>query len=87
MRTFADRKIAVLFQIYEQPDGNAVEIAQQVRDKLAEFAKTLPAGVRLSNWYDQSVLVVQSAKTVRDAAASVLGTARVVVEVAPEARK
>jgi multidrug efflux pump subunit AcrB len=67
VRTFADRKVAVLFQIYEQPDGNAVDIAGQVRDKLNEFAKTLPAGVRLANWYDQSVLVVQSAKTVRDA--------------------
>jgi multidrug efflux pump subunit AcrB len=65
--TFADGKAAVLFQVYEQPDGNAVEIAAQVRDKLADFAKTLPRGVRLANWYDQSVLVVQSAKSVRDA--------------------
>src|SRR6202521_1956516 len=63
----ADGKAAVWFQVYEQPDGNAVEIAAQVRDKLADFAKTLPRGVRLANWYDQSVLVVQSAKSVRDA--------------------
>ena len=67
VRTFADRKIAVLFQIYMQPDGNAVEIAQQVHDKLDKFSRTLPAGVHLANWYDQSVLVIQSAKTVRDA--------------------
>jgi len=39
VRTFADRKVAVLFQIYEQPDGNAVDIAGQVRDKLNEFAE------------------------------------------------
>src|SRR6202521_1771936 len=65
--TLADGKVAVLFQVYAQPDGNVVEIAGQVRDKLADFAKTLPQGVRLSNWYDQSVLVIQSAKSVRDA--------------------
>lgn len=64
-RVGEDGKPAVLFNIYEQPDGNAVEIARLVRAKLAAFP--LPAGVRLVNWYDQSLLVVQSAKSVRDA--------------------
>jgi CzcA family heavy metal efflux pump len=60
-----DGRPAVLFNVYEQPDGNAVQIAQAVRDKLAGYK--LPAGVSLVNWYDQSELVTQSAASVRDA--------------------
>jgi len=60
-----DGKPAVLFNVYEQPDGNAVQVAAAVRAKLAAFA--LPSGVRLVNWYDQSELVSQSASSVRDA--------------------
>jgi len=66
-RVVQDGKPAVLFSVYEQPDGNAVRIAASVRDRLAGFA--LPPGVSLSNWYDQSVLVTQSAASVRDAVA------------------
>ena len=65
IRVVADGKPAVLFNVYEQPDGNAVQIAQQVRERLAGFK--LPAGVKLTNWYDQSLLVVDSAASVRDA--------------------
>lgn len=64
-RVVEDGRPAVLFNIYEQPDGNAVQIAQQVRQKLAGVA--LPPGVKLVNWYDQSELVVQSVGSVRDA--------------------
>ena len=60
-----DGKPAVLFNVYEQPDGNAVQVAAQVRQRLAQLH--LPPGVRLVNWYDQSELVVQSADGVRDA--------------------
>ncbi|WP_201313481.1 efflux RND transporter permease subunit [Dyella sp. EPa41] len=60
-----DGKPAVLLNVYEQPDGNAVQIARAVRQKLAAFR--LPAGVKLKNWYDQSNLVVDSAHSVRDA--------------------
>ncbi|MBV9195172.1 MAG: efflux RND transporter permease subunit, partial [Solirubrobacterales bacterium] len=64
-RVVEDGKPAVLFNVYEQPDGNAVQIAAAARDKLASL--TLPQGVRMVNWYDQSVLVTQSAGSVRDA--------------------
>lgn len=64
-RIVEDGKPAVLFNIYEQPDGNAVQIARQVQVKLAGVK--LPAGVRLVNWYDQSELVTQSVASVRDA--------------------
>jgi multidrug efflux pump subunit AcrB len=65
VRVVEDGKPAVLFNVFEQPDGNAVQIANAVRASLASF--TLPAGVRLVNWYDQSELVTQSAGSVRDA--------------------
>jgi multidrug efflux pump subunit AcrB len=65
MHVSADGHPAVLFNVYEQPDGNAVNIAKAVRDKLSAYR--LPAGVHLANWYDQSKLVTQSAASVRDA--------------------
>src|SRR3977135_2593910 len=43
IRVVADGKPAVLFNIFEQPDGNAVQIAAQVRAKLAGFP--MPPGV------------------------------------------
>ena len=65
IRVVEDGKPAVLFNVYEQPNGNAVRIAADVRAKLAQFK--LPPGVRMVNWYDQSELVTQSAGSVRDA--------------------
>ena len=65
VRVTEDGNPAVLLNIYEQPDGNAVNVARDVRRKLAGV--TLPPGVRLVNWYDQSQLVTQSATSVRDA--------------------
>lgn len=64
-RIVEDGRPAVLFNIYEQPDGNAVQIARTVAAKLAGFK--LPPGVKLVNWYDQSELVMQSVSSVRDA--------------------
>lgn len=67
LRVTADGKDAVLLNIYQQPGANSVAMAQEVRSKLAEFQHQLPPGVVLSNWYDQSELVVASASSVRDA--------------------
>ena len=64
-RVVEDGRPAVLFNVYEQPDGNAVQIAKGVQAKLAGYK--LPPGVRLVKWYDQSELVTQSAASVRDA--------------------
>ncbi|MDE1900589.1 MAG: efflux RND transporter permease subunit [Alphaproteobacteria bacterium] len=60
-----DGKPAVIFQVYQQPSANSVQIASAVHKALANF--TMPQGVKLANWYDQSVLVTQSAGSVRDA--------------------
>ena len=64
-RIVEDGRPAVLFNIYEQPDGNAVQVAREVQAKLAGLK--LPPGTRLVNWYDQSELVTESVASVRDA--------------------
>ncbi len=78
-RAIADGKPAVLFQVYEQPGGNVVKIAGDVRNALAAAQKQFPSGVTLANWYDQSVLVTQSAGSVRDAILIGLGLAALVL--------
>jgi len=67
IRVNADGHDAVLFQIYQQPGGNSVQIAKGIKAQLASFQPSLPAGVKIANWYDQSELVVNSAASVRDA--------------------
>jgi multidrug efflux pump subunit AcrB len=64
-RVVENGRPAVLFNVYEQPDGNAVQIAKAVQASLATFK--LPPDIRLVKWYDQSELVTQSAASVRDA--------------------
>ncbi|TWB15451.1 multidrug efflux pump subunit AcrB [Nitrospirillum amazonense] len=64
-RVTAGGRDAVLLNVYQQRDGNSVRIAQAVHDRLA--TASLPKGVTVSNWYDQSQLVLASAASVRDA--------------------
>jgi multidrug efflux pump subunit AcrB len=66
-RVTADGHDAVLLQVYQQPKGNTVRIAGDVKAKLASFKKRLPGDVKIANWYDQSELILASAKSVRDA--------------------
>ncbi|MFC5436096.1 efflux RND transporter permease subunit [Rhodanobacter umsongensis] len=67
IRVNADGQNAVLLQVYQQPDGNSVQIAGDVKQRLAEYAPQMPAGVRIANWYDQTQLVTGAASSVRDA--------------------
>ncbi len=67
VRVNADGHDAVLLNIYQQPGSNSVQIARDVTEQLQAYQSQLPAGVKLANWYDQSVLVVDSAASVRDA--------------------
>jgi CzcA family heavy metal efflux pump len=71
-RVTAEGKDAILINIYEQPTGNSVQIAGEVRSRLQGFRSKLPPGVQVANWYDQSELVTASANSVRDAI--VIGT-------------
>ncbi|MGN6705045.1 MAG: efflux RND transporter permease subunit [Rhodanobacter sp.] len=63
----ADGQDAVLLQVFQQPAGNSVQIAAAVKQRLAEFAPQMPAGVKVANWYDQTQLVTGAAGSVRDA--------------------
>lgn len=67
LRVTANGRDAVLLNIYQQPGANSVAIARDVQAKLADFKAQLPSDVKLSNWYDQSELVIASAASVRDA--------------------
>ncbi|KRA32997.1 transporter [Rhodanobacter sp. Root627] len=67
IRVNADGQNAVLLQVYQQPGGNSVQIARDVRQRLADYAPQLPAGVHIANWYDQTQLVTAAAGSVRDA--------------------
>ena len=56
----ANGRPAVLVNVMQQPDGNAVEIADAVNAELREIRKTLPPDTVLETFYDQSVLVRDS---------------------------
>lgn len=53
----ADGKPAVLVNVLQQPDGNAVQIADAVNAELDQVKKTLPPDIHLAKYYDQSLLV------------------------------
>jgi len=67
VRVTADGHDAVLFQVYQQPSGNTVEIARGIKAKLREIAKQIPEGVKIADWYDQSDLIIASEGSTRDA--------------------
>ena len=63
----ANGQPAVLLNITRQPSGNTVAVANEVAAEVARLQKTLPAGVELTPFYDQSELVRESITSVRDA--------------------
>ena len=63
----ANGKPAVLININRQPDGNTVQVADEVHKEVESIRKTLPPGVEIRPFYDQSVIVNESIKSVRDA--------------------
>ena len=63
----ANGKNAVLLTIGRQPAGNTVSVADEVATEVDHLRKTLPAGVKLEEFYDQSHLVRESISSVRDA--------------------
>src|ERR1700730_5135550 len=67
VRVTADGRDAVLFQVYQQPSGNTVEIAGGIKTKLREIRKEIPEGVKIASWYDQSDLIAASEHSTRDA--------------------
>ena len=63
----ANGKRAVLVSVNRQPDSNTVQVADEVRQEMESLRKTLPAGVDLNVFYDQSNIVRESISSVRDA--------------------
>jgi len=63
----ANGKAAVLLNINRQPDSNTVQVAQEVHAEIDRIKKTLPPGIGLQPFYDQSIIVSDSIKSVRDA--------------------
>lgn len=58
---------AVLLNINRQPDGNTVEVGRAVHAEIDRLRPTLPAGVEITSFYDQSEIVNDSITSVRDA--------------------
>jgi len=71
----ADSQPAVLLNITRQPSGNTVAVADGVAAEVTQLQKKLPAGVTLKPYYDQSELVRESIRSVRDAILIGLGLA------------
>ena len=75
----ADGQNAVLLPVYQQPGGNTVAIVAQIRHQLHQFHDQLPTGIHVTNWYDQSQLVTETAHSVRDAILIGVGLAALVL--------
>jgi CzcA family heavy metal efflux pump len=75
----AEGKPAVLLNITRQPASNTVSVADAVAAQVAQLKKTLPPGVELKPYYDQSELVRESIRSVRDAILIGLGLACVIL--------
>ncbi|HEV7136569.1 MAG TPA: efflux RND transporter permease subunit, partial [Steroidobacteraceae bacterium] len=71
VRVTADGRDAVLFNVYQQPGSNTVQVARAIKAKLQQIAARVPSlkngSVKIANWYDQSGLILASEGSVRDA--------------------
>ncbi len=63
----ANGKPAVLLSVNRQPESNTLDVAKEVHQKITELRSTLPPGVHLEAFYDQSTIVQDSIASVRDA--------------------
>jgi multidrug efflux pump subunit AcrB len=63
----ANGKPALLLSVNRQPDSNTVQVADEVRQEMAAIGPTLPSGVEMRPFYDQSNIVQESISSVRDA--------------------
>ena len=62
----ANGRPAVLVNVLQQPDGNAVQIADDVNRELREIRRSLPPDIELATFYDQSILVRDSIGSVTE---------------------
>ena len=63
----ANGKPAVLLNINRQPDSNTVTVADEVHAEVDRIRQSLPPGIHIDPFYDQSEVVTAAIKSVRDA--------------------
>ncbi|MGA2721870.1 MAG: efflux RND transporter permease subunit [Bryobacteraceae bacterium] len=63
----ANAKPSVLLYVFRQPDGNTVMVADAIHKEIDQIRKSLPKGIELLPFYDQSEMVGDSIRSVRDA--------------------
>src|SRR5712671_1340000 len=63
----ANGKPAVLLNVNRQPESNTLDVANEVHAQIELLRPTLPPGVHLEPFYDQSTIVHDSISSVRDA--------------------
>lgn len=63
----ANGKPAVLLNINRQPNSNTMDVANEVHAEIDVIRKTLPPGIQIQPFYDQSGIVRDSIASVRDA--------------------
>lgn len=75
----ADGAESVLINIVRQPEGNTITVAGAVRSAMKAMMPSLPPGVSVGYFYDQSRLVSEAVGSVRDAVLIGAGLAVVVL--------
>jgi CzcA family heavy metal efflux pump len=63
----ADGVNAVLLNVRSQPDGSTLAIADQLKEELAALRRELPPDMKMAFFYDQSLLVRASVRSVWEA--------------------
>src|SRR6202022_1138965 len=63
----ANGKEAVIFQVYQHPGQNTLQIDEEVKNRLNQLPKTLLNGINYEKWYDQSELILSTTLSVRNA--------------------
>ena len=63
----ANGQPAVLINVNRQRGSNTMQVAAEVKEEMGQIEKNLPPGVHVSTFYDQSWIVGESIKSVRDA--------------------
>jgi multidrug efflux pump subunit AcrB len=63
----ANGKPAVLINVNRQRGSNTMQVATAVKNEMQQIEATIPAGIHVSTFYDQSWIVGESIKSVRDA--------------------
>jgi CzcA family heavy metal efflux pump len=63
----ADGVESILLNVRSQPDGSTLEIADRLKEELRSLRRELPPDLKLAFYYDQSLLVRASARSVWEA--------------------